>query len=530
MTIRRKALRQPRVPMGQVSRPMNWRAPTGGWRADVPLADLPPDAAAQMVNMFPEMNYVRARYGTNNWAIGGTGPVQTLVPYSGSTNKLFAANGSSLYDVTVSSSVLSNPVITGLNSAYLSSAQITTAGGKFLQIVSNSALDSPYTYNGTSWSPSVWTGTDLSSNALVPAQLSVVALYRSRLYFIQKGTQTIWYGATDAITGTLTPLNLGDVLKFGGSLVAIGTWSIPILDNILQNIVFVTDQGEIAIYTGSDPSNPSNWSLLGTFKLGPPLGADRCLYQVGADLALAMAEGIVPISQAISLEPSASETVSMTKQILPSWLAEVQACGSTLGWQLITYPAHHMALVNVPDPQGTIQFVMNAESKAWCQFTGWPVAHFAIFNNQLMAGTTDGRVIQCETGGNDCGTPITGYLTGAFQRGADGTSQKSANIISMNGTLGVAAQAWMGVSVDYRISIPSSPVSSLALVQAQWGTAIWGQSVWPSSVTLLAHGDGSAMGVALAPSVKVVITGAYGNVTDCIIIGGSINYEQGVGL
>ena len=512
MTSRRQAVKRDR-PTGK----LDWTAPVAGWKSDVPLIDMPPTAAAQLDNFFPEENWVRGRYGSANWATGATGAVKTVIPYNGATNKLFAANSGGIYDVTTKGATFTAPVVSGFTNDYWSYAQLTTAGGYFLQICNG--VDTPQTYDGTSWTNSGWTGGPSPLSLL-----SVVHLYRSRLWFVQAGSSVIWYGTTDGETGALTSLNIGDVLTHGGSLVAIGTWTIPFLGSIIENIVFISDQGEAVIYQGSDPSNSSNWSLLGTFMLGPPLGADRCLFNTGADLAVSTVYGVLPISQAVTLDPAASSQISLTKPILPSFLTEVQACASSPGWQLISFPLHHMIILNVPDPQQTMQFVMNAETKAWCRFLGWPVYHFAIWEAQLYAGTTDGRVILCETGGNDNGASIVCQMTGAFSRQKDGFAWKVAGLIGGSYEASAGVQIGFGVSADYipKTSVPTPSGAAGGL--ATWGTAIWGTSVWPGFSNVFRWSDGGAQGRALAPTVSAVVNGST---TEVRVLGGTIVFTSG---
>lgn len=90
--MRRVALKQPR-PNRPVASPMKWTSPVQGWRTDVPIGDMPPTAAAYLSNFFPEPGYIRARNGSQNWATGLPGIVNTIMPYSGSVGKLFAASG-----------------------------------------------------------------------------------------------------------------------------------------------------------------------------------------------------------------------------------------------------------------------------------------------------------------------------------------------------------------------------------------------------------------------------------------------------
>src|SRR4051794_6453563 len=95
----RQALRR-RKPLSTPARPMKFVAPTAGWRADVPVGDMPPDSAFSLINWFPEAGYTRVRNGSAAYSTGLTGSVKTLIPYSGTSIKFFAAAGANVYDVT----------------------------------------------------------------------------------------------------------------------------------------------------------------------------------------------------------------------------------------------------------------------------------------------------------------------------------------------------------------------------------------------------------------------------------------------
>src|ERR1700720_277508 len=64
-------------PQTQVAKPIDWVAPVGGWRTDVTLVEMPPTAAATLVNFFPETGFIRARNGSQPW-LTPTGPASEI--------------------------------------------------------------------------------------------------------------------------------------------------------------------------------------------------------------------------------------------------------------------------------------------------------------------------------------------------------------------------------------------------------------------------------------------------------------------
>src|SRR6266436_532284 len=80
-------------------------APTEGWDAISPLADMSPNRAVFMENWVPRPGYIENRRGYINWVTSTLGsPIETLMVYEQpSSVKMFAAVASgSILDVTAS--------------------------------------------------------------------------------------------------------------------------------------------------------------------------------------------------------------------------------------------------------------------------------------------------------------------------------------------------------------------------------------------------------------------------------------------
>ncbi len=520
MTRRRRASRVVNPRKAQIAKPVNFVAPVKGWRTDVPLEAMPPDAASTLINWFPEAGYCRPRNGSNTWATGITGSVGTLAPYSGATQKLFAFSPSSCYDVSsAGAAVAQSPTVTH---SHWSTANFTNSGGHWLVAVNG--FDAGALYNGSTWSALTYTGPTYP--------LFAVASYRSRLWFLEQGTTNLWFLPTSAITGAMQAVNLGAVLKKGGLPVAVSSWTSQTASGVLMFLVIMSSEGELVVYQGSDPTDATNWSLLGTFALGYPLGGDRCLQQVGADLAIMTVDGIVPITQAIALDPAEADQTSMTKAIAPTWLQIVQSVGrATQGWELALYAPRRMAIVNVPDPAtGAYQLVMNSETLAWTKFTGMAANCWASWNGGLYFGT-GGAVVQADAGSSDAGTPIDCLSVGAWQRLPDGLAPKQASMIGVDAIIDQTATVFAGVSWDFKSTIPAAlAVSGTGVTPSQWDSAVWDTDVWTGStpVRLLAAAPG--VGSVFAPTVRALINGNAGTPSGCTFIGGVVMLLVGQGL
>ena len=109
-------------------------SPIGGWNARDSVAEMNPLDAVVLENFFPTPSQVELRKGYTKYATGITGQVDTLMQYSGgSAEKLFAAAGSVIYDVSAGGAATS--VQTGLGSDRFQYVNTSTAGGNFLTAV-----------------------------------------------------------------------------------------------------------------------------------------------------------------------------------------------------------------------------------------------------------------------------------------------------------------------------------------------------------------------------------------------------------
>jgi hypothetical protein len=130
-------------------------SPIGGWNARDSLAEMNPLDAVQMVNFFPTPTDVTMRKGYTKSSTGITGAVLALMNYSSpTTNKMFGATATIIYDVSTSTATQS---LTGNTDGKWIHSSITTAGGSFMPAVNG--VDPMVVYDGTRWSRSATTNT-----------------------------------------------------------------------------------------------------------------------------------------------------------------------------------------------------------------------------------------------------------------------------------------------------------------------------------------------------------------------------------
>lgn len=243
--------------------------------------------------------------------------------------------------------------------------------------------DGPLQWDGSAISTPAWSGTGLT-----PSDLSVVEAHKFRLYFAKGNDQSFWYGAPNAVSGTLTEFDLSRVTGLGGNIVNIKSWTIDSGAGPDDYIAFIFDSGVVVVYQGDDPGTAANWALVGIYNLPEPIGGERCAVKVGGDLKIITRADIVSMSQTVQV---GYEQIPRTK-ISGALRQTANLHASTFGWEVNLHPEGHMLMINQPDYLGEFnQFVQNTATGAWCRFTGLKMTCWGRYNSQLVCGASDGK-------------------------------------------------------------------------------------------------------------------------------------------
>lgn len=478
-------------------------APIGGWDAISPLAAMEPKYAASIVNWVPRTGWLELRGGYNAWGQAiTTSPVNSLMTYRPNTGnqQLFAASGTQIWDV----SIYGRPIlaVSGISSDKYQYVNFTPSLGLNYLMCVNGVNTGIRTYNGTSWTVNAITGTD--NNIFIN-----INIFKRRVWVIEPNSTKAFFLGTDAITGAATAQDLGPFMSKGGYLLAMGTWTVDGGNGPDDLAVFVTSQGQCIIYKGTDPTNANAWALVGVFDLPTPIGR-RCLCRVGSDLMLITIQGVIPLSQALPFDPSATRSVALTNRIQNAMMGSAQSYSANFGWEMITFPQQGLIFLNIPQAENStqIQYVMNALTGAWTTFNNWNANTFATFNDSLYFGDNNGNVNLAYAGGLDLVSPILADVKCAFNYLDEPGRLKNAGMIRpflvADGTLTPTIQ----IDVDFANSSPSAPVTVLTPTGALWDSALWDSGVWSvGSAPVINWLSCTALGTALAVRMVVNLAG-----------------------
>ena len=258
---------------------------------------------------------------------------------------------------------------------------------------------------------------------LVLSKLINVSLIKQRLWFVEKGSLSAWY--TDEvgnIQGNLVKFDLSTIVRKGGELMAICSWTQDGGQGIDDLTAFITSQGEVAIYSGYDPTNIDNWSLRGVYQMSKPIGYN-CTMQYQGDVVVISEDGYVPLSKALSLGKAGASQIAFSDKIRGLVLNRSINNKHKKGWQSLLYGRGGYALFNVPVAGQFEQHIVNLNSGAWSRFTNIRSFCWELFNERLYFGSDKG-VFLFDEGFSDNKSPIMGHIEQAFSSLGSGFLKK----------------------------------------------------------------------------------------------------------
>lgn len=490
---------------GSRSSSISLPAPVGGWNARDAIGDMDPADAVYLTNYVPTPSDVELRKGYSQFVTGISGQVESLMVYnSPTTSKMFGAAGSSFYNVSTQGAV-GAAVQTGLSNARWQSINISTSGGSFMLNVNGS--DKLRGYDGTNW----WTDGD-GTHDITGVDTSTciqINLFKNRVWLVQKNTLKVWYLGTNSIAGAANALDFQSIARKGGYLVAMGTWTIDAGVGVDDHAVFVTSQGEVIVYAGTDPSSSTTWALVGVWEIGAPIGR-RCFLKFSGDLLLITQDGLVPLSGALQ-SSRVNPRVALTDKIQSAMSNAATSYGSNFGWQIVYYAKANLLFLNVPVSEGSSQeqYVMNTINKSWCNFQGWNANCWTIFNDEPYFGA-NGFVGKAWDTYADNSTNINGLGKQAFNYFRSPGQLKRWTmmrpIIGSNGTPSILAN----INVDFDDSGATSALTFSQSTSYTWDgvTSLWDTATWGTDIVILKNWQGvNGVGYCCAPRLQTASMG-----------------------
>jgi hypothetical protein len=457
--------------------------------------------ALVLENWYPRTSYCEIRGGYSSFATGLTNNGKTLAVYNktNGASQMFCATQAGVYDASISGAVPAS-LAARTNGKH---QHVNFGDGTNNYLIMVNGADKPLYYDGTTWiavdaasSPAL---TGVTSSTLVH-----VNVFKGRLFFIPVNSLAFYYLAAGAAGGALTKFALDGEAPRGGYLMAMATWTVDGGNGPDDRAVFVTSEGDLIVYQGTNPSSASSWAKIGSYFVGKPLGR-RCFEKLGGDLVLLTQNGAFPLSKALQ-SATINYTSALSDKITKAFNDAARSYSGVFGWKATVYPNQAALIVNVPQAEdGTHeQYVMNTISGSWCKFTKWNAEDFAVFNGDLYftAGTV---VYKAWTGNIDGVNDIIAYGKTAFSYfGSTGDLKQFTGfqpVLAVNGSLSFLAD----IDVDFGDGPITTTATYTVVSGALWGVGRWNQDYWAPGVEVVKQWNSPAEypGYCAAGKVKI---------------------------
>lgn len=461
-------------------------APIGGWNVRDPLPSMEPIYAPVLDNCFCLPSEIQIRKGYTKWA-EFEGTCKTIVDYDAASGEelliacVDTGSGAVMLDVTEEGAEPTE-LVTGLTSAMFKHCHFATSGGFFTYYVNNT--DSAIMYDGTTWHEVTTSSTPYAITGVTDTVFLDVISHKRRLWFVPDNSMKGYYLPTDQVAGAAQYFDFAPIFSKGGHIIKIDTWSLDAGTGLDDYFVVFTTEGEVAVYSGTDPASASTWQLTGVFYIGTPTTPVGYTCKYGGDLLIINKDGIAQMSKSL-MSSRVNTWLQMTDKIQPQLTQDTTYYANNEGWDILLYPPANMLLVNVPVNSTTYyQYVMNTISGAWSRWTGLPARCWYMSNDNLYFGA-DGFVAKAWNTQSDNGADITADILPAYQNFGSMSQLKRWTMGRI--ILGSTADITYGGRMEIDFNLNPNPVglpykgdTTIAI----YGTATYGADTYGGSVTI----------------------------------------------
>lgn len=527
----------------QVSKVVSGASPTKGINDTDPLANTEAGFCISMLNLFPNNASVDLRSGYQEFVVGIDYAISRLLVYAGmgGTYKLFAVTNAGIFDASTATDPdypISPSNLHALTSGLVTATQLTNTGGTYL--IAANGVDDACFYNGTSWAPFVADATPVNPgeiDGLAPDSITCPLLFKNRLWVVEKDSLSLWYFPTDAVAGVLQEFPMGGVFPRGGKIVEIVSWSLDTGAGMDDMFVVRSSMGEIAIYSGTDPTDALTWELVSVYYVSEPVGKVSSV-DLGGDSIMLTRSGLIPLSKVVQgvateslFESALSRNISKTL----NRLIVSKAPSTTFEWEVHNIPALQMLMVLIPPTATTTssQYVMNTTTGAWTSFD-LPATCAAVSAGVLYFGTADGRVCKYTSWSavtKDCvkldgtgGGYVSGEFLSSFSYLGDPTTLKHFKLVRPVLQALTQPDVRMSIAVDFNTSDANTygtPTGSVTQAY-NWDEAIWDEATWATSNTIFRPWS-SVTGMGYAAALRFKMS----NISATSLAAVEVVYESG---
>lgn len=468
-------------------------APVGGLNTRDSLSVMPPTDAIQLINLIPQQNGVISRHGYEPASDDYTGNVETLIPYIQGTDQYFIAGADG--ELWTDDGTTATSIGSGFGSDIWDGVKLG------INMVLVNGADAPRNWNGSALTTPSFSG-DLATYGT--SNIDGIHKHKNRVYMWDTGYPNFFYGDTNSVSGSFAEFPLSSVSDTSGNIIEVKTISQDSGNGPDDYLAFFLHTGEVIIYQGSDPSDATNWSLVGKYK-APPLIGKRCATEFAGDILMLTKQDVVKLSNVIRYTNEEGGFNVQPSKLSGAIANNYNTYSSNFGFSIMGYSKAGWIIINIPYAAGSeySQYVINTTTGAACQFTGWNAITFGVLGDNLYFGAD--QLYKANSGFDDNGSDINLLAQQAFSNFMSGNKKKVSNArlyIASDGELSIA----LAMGFDFSFPNPQG-VQSSTTVGAEWDVASWDTADWASTQARLINFVTGGIGVHVGLQISLQIQG-----------------------
>jgi len=504
------------------------------------------DSAIWLYNMIAGEYGCRVRPGSREFAVNipdtdsNQGEVRTVMYYNSSVagpinDFTFAVTDEGIYDISAggvgpwdfTSPTSHEWANKGIRAGWCSCINYTNVGGDQFLLVCDEE-NGYWIFDGSTWAAGTFTGNPK------PEAVNLVQIveWNARIWMVERNTARVWFLDPLALTGDITPLDVGNRFKDGGHLVQCSTWSLDDGAGMDDKFIMISSSGDVLIWEGIDPTTAADLTLVGRWQVGTVPEGRRVMSDWGGNVAILSASGIVTADALLAGAASTGQDQYISRNINQYIRSAMDETIDDYGWSLGIVPKEGIAIITVPTPrrnQAPIQFVLELSTTAWSMFRDLKMVCNCKVNDKFYFGTYDGRVLSLEGSLDDVlvtdettGKAITFSLLTHYDPAGSAAVWKRAQFIRPY-WIGAALPSYVvQIRFDFDLEeLPTNPAYVTALL-SRWDLAIWDADPWEGTAQSYLQTRGvSGMGRHLAIAIRGSATNAL------TYIGADVMYDTG---
>jgi hypothetical protein len=354
-----------------------------------------------------------------------------------------------------------------------------------------------------------------------PNLFNIVMAHMARLWFADSTNLAVYYLPLQQQSGEVKELPLNAIFKRGGSIRALYTWTVDGGAGMDDQLVIFTTNGELAIYSGTDPD--TDFRLVGVFRFDAPM-SKHCVVQYGGDCYVLTSVGLMPLSTLMRSEND--QLAKVDRNLLTMFNQHYILRATAPGWSIMLNPSTGRLICNLPEgaTNSYTQAVRHMPKPVWSTWSDMPARCFGWIEPNVYFGSDTGSVYQMHPRfQSDDGKPINVDVQMAWSLFKT-TSAKHFKMVRPFIITNGVPKPFVDIKVDYDFGpAQTQPDVSVGALGALWDEATWDVDYWENAERVWTNWQGvKPIGTVGAPRVSAAVK-------DCnfAIAGWDVLFETG---